>query len=243
LLTAHGIGLSGHDADIGQLELAGQTVALVAADGELLGAVAIADTVKEGSAQAVRELHEQGMEVTMVTGDNARSAALIASQTGVDRVIADVGPEEKVIEVKRLQVAGKIVAVAGDGINDAPALAQADAGIAMGTGTDVAMEAAAVTLVKGDLRSLPLAIRLSKATVRTIRQNLFWAFFYNVLLIPLAAVGLINPIFAAAAMALSSVTVVSNSLRLRGTVQATMIAASAFLLAAILVATAVAVNF
>jgi Cu+-exporting ATPase len=238
LLTVHGIGLSGHDTDIDQLELEGQTVALIAADGELVGAIAIADTVKEGSAQAVRELHEQGMEVTMVTGDNARSAALIASQTGVDRVIADVGPEEKVIEVKRLQAGGKIVAVAGDGINDAPALAQADAGIAMGTGTDVAMEAAAVTLVKGDLRSLPLAIRLSKATVRTIRQNLFWAFFYNVLLIPLAAVGLINPIFAAAAMALSSVTVVSNSLRLRGTPQATAVAIGAFLLAGTVVGAA-----
>ena len=242
LLDQQDISLDGYTSDVEALEARGRTVVVVAVDGSAIGALGIADTVKEGSAEAVEQLHREGIEVTMATGDNERAASLIASQTGIDRVLSEVRPEDKAREVRSLQAKGRVVAVAGDGINDAPALAQADAGIAMGTGTDVAMEAAAVTLVKGDLRSLPLAIRLSKATVRTIRQNLFWAFFYNILLIPLAAFGVINPMLAAAAMALSSVTVVSNSLRLRGTRQATVVAILVFAVAVTVVATGIALN-
>jgi P-type Cu+ transporter len=240
LLEERGIGLDGHRPALEDLKAGGSTVVLVAVDGSVIGALGISDTVKEGSADAVAELHRQGIEVTMVTGDNQQAADSIASQIGIERVLAEAGPEDKVKEVRALQARGRVVAVAGDGINDAPALAQADAGIAMGTGTEIAMEAAAITLVAGDLRSLPLAIRLSKATARTIRQNLFWAFFYNVLLIPLAALGIINPMLAAAAMALSSVTVVSNSLRLRGTRQATLVAIAAFLVVLAVVATGIA---
>ena len=243
LLVERGIDLDGHLQAIEELEAGGQTVMLVAVNDRVAGAIALADAVKDGSAAAVQELHAMGIEVTMLTGDNARTAAAIARQVGIDRVQADVRPEDKAAEVVRLQQAGKIVAMAGDGINDAPALAQADAGIAMGTGTDVAMETADVTLVNGDLRSLALAIRLSRATMRVIRQNLFWAFFYNVILIPLAIFGKISPIFAAAAMALSSVTVVSNSLRLRGTRGATVTAAAVFAIALILVAWGISVSF
>jgi Cu+-exporting ATPase len=243
LLTERGIELDGHAPAIARLEARGQTVMLVAVGGIIQGAVAAADTLKEGSLQAVRELHDLGLTVTMLTGDNPRTARTIAEEVGIDRVVAEVHPEDKAAEIKRLQDEGKVVAMVGDGINDAPALAQADAGIAMGTGTDVAMEAADVTLVRGDLRSVPLAIALSKATVGIIRQNLFWAFFYNVILIPLAVFGKISPIFAAAAMALSSVTVVSNSLRLRGTRRTTLLAASVFLLAVILVGAGIALTF
>ena len=243
LLVERGIDLDKHLQAIEALEAGGQTVMVVAVNNRVTGAITLADAVKDGSAAAVQELHAMGIEVTMLTGDNARTAAAIARQVGIDRVQADVRPEDKAAEVVRLQRAGKIVAMAGDGINDAPALAQADAGIAMGTGTDVAMEAADVTLVKGDLRSLALAIALSRATMRVIRQNLFWAFFYNVILIPLAMFGKISPIFAAAAMALSSVTVVSNSLRLRGTRGATITAAAVFAIALILVAWGISVSF
>jgi Cu+-exporting ATPase len=239
LLASRGVELDGHRAAIDELEACGQTLMLVAVDGVISGAVAAADTVKEGAIEAVRDLHKLGLGLTMLTGDNATTARTIAAEVGIDRVVAEVRPDEKSAEVKRLQGEGKMVAMVGDGINDAPALAQADAGIAMGTGTDVAMEAADVTLVRGDLRGLALAIDLSRSTVRIIRQNLFWAFFYNVILIPLAVFGKISPIFAAAAMALSSVTVVSNSLRLRGTRRATLLAAGVFLLAIVLVSVGV----
>jgi P-type Cu+ transporter len=243
LLAERSVALHGHDETIHALQARGQTVMGIGVDGTLSGLVALADTVKDGSAAAIQALHAMGLEVTMLTGDSERTAAAIAQEVGIDRVVAEVRPEDKAIEIRRLQAEGKVVAMVGDGVNDAPALVQADAGIAMGTGTEVAMESAAITLVSGDLEKLPLAIELSRATMRVIRQNLFWAFFYNVVLIPLAVFGKISPIFAAAAMALSSVTVVSNALRLRGTKTATLSAAAVFLLAVVLVAWGVAASF
>jgi Cu+-exporting ATPase len=205
-----------------ELAAVGKTPIMVAFDGRPAGVIAIADTLKPGSVEAVAALHRMGLEVVMLTGDNQTTARAIARQAGVDRVLADVRPDEKAAQVRKLQAEGKTVAMVGDGINDAPALAQADVGIAIGTGTDVAIESATVTLMSGDLRALVTAFSLSRATMRNIRQNLFWAFAYNVALIPLAAglfypfTGiLLDPILAAAAMALSSVTVVSNALRLR----------------------------
>jgi len=224
LLSERSIAYDALEKQLVALEQQGKTTMIVAIDGEVAGLVAVADTVKVGSAEAVRQLHEQGLSVWIITGDNRRAAQAIAEQVGIQakNVLAEVLPEEKAAQVKRLQAQGLVVAFAGDGINDAPALAQADAGIAMGTGTDIAMEAGDITLVKGNLKSVATALELSRATLRTIKQNLFWAFAYNVILIPIAILSPLipflrdnAPIFAAAAMALSSVTVVSNSLRLR----------------------------
>jgi Cu+-exporting ATPase len=205
-----------------ELRQDGQTVMFLAVDGKAVGLVGVADPIKETTPDAVRYLHEDGVRVVMLTGDNRTTAGVVATKLGLDDVIAEVLPDQKVEVVKRLQAEGRFVAMAGDGINDAPALAQAQVGIAMGTGTDVAMESAGVTLVKGDLRGILRARRLSRATMRNIKQNLFFALVYNALGVPVAAgvlypfLGiLLSPIFAAAAMSFSSVSVVGNALRLR----------------------------
>jgi cation-transporting ATPase V len=197
-----------------RLEEQGRTAVLAGWDGQVRGVLAVADTLKDGAADAVAELHRMGLQVAMITGDNARTAAAIAQRVGIDTVLAEVLPADKQTEVTRLQAAGEVVAMVGDGVNDAPALVAADLGIAIGTGTDVAIESSDLTLMRGDLAGVPTAIRLSRRTYRTILQNLGWAFGYNVALIPLAALGLLNPIFAGAAMGFSSVSVVANSLRL-----------------------------
>jgi Cu+-exporting ATPase len=222
LMEEKKIFLNGFSEKAESLSGEGKTPMFLAVDGEAAGIIAVADTLKESSKEAVGALHRMGLEVVMLTGDNQRTAKAIAQQIGINRVLAEVLPEMKAEEVKRLQAEGKKVGMVGDGINDAPALAQADVGIAIGTGTDVAMESSDITLIGGDLRGVVTAIALSKATIRNIRQNLFWAFAYNTILIPVAAGALfpffgilLNPIFAAGAMAFSSVTVVSNALRLR----------------------------
>jgi Cu+-exporting ATPase len=221
-LEAEGVDVGSLLAAADALAADGKTPVFVAIDGQPAAVIAIADTLKAGSAQAVAELHRLGIVVTMLTGDNQRTAEAIGRSVGIDRVLADVRPDGKAAAVNAIQAEGKAVAMVGDGVNDAPALASADVGVAMGTGTDVAMESAGVTLMSGDLRGLVTAISLSRATMRNIRQNLFWAFAYNVILIPVAMgvlypfTGiLLDPILAAAAMAFSSVTVVSNALRLR----------------------------
>jgi copper-transporting P-type ATPase V len=203
------------EAQAVELEQAGRTAVFVAWDGAARGVLAVADQLKDDAAEVVAQLTSMGLTVAMLTGDNQRTATAIAAQVGIDRVLAEVYPGDKRGEIERLQQAGEVVAMVGDGVNDAPALVQADLGIAIGTGTDVAIESSDLTLMRGDLPGVPLAIRLSRRTYRTILQNLGWAFGYNVAAIPLAAAGLLNPMIAGAAMAFSSVSVVLNALRLR----------------------------
>jgi Cu+-exporting ATPase len=228
LMREQAVNLNGLEPEAERLQAAAQTTLWLAVDGQAVALLAVADTVKDGSREAIREMHALGLQVIMITGDNAATAGAIAAEVGIDRVMAEVLPADKAAAIRQLQAEGLTVAMVGDGINDSPALAQADVGIAIGTGTDVAMEAADVTLMSGDLRGVPRAIRLSRATMRVIRQNLGWAFGYNVALIPVAMGVLagaawapdilrqLSPMLAAGAMAFSSVSVVSNSLRLRG---------------------------
>lgn len=221
LMEDRAIALNGMKEEAERLFGEGRTVMFVASNGKAQGVIAVADTLKGGSKEIIGKLHQMGLEVAMLTGDNRRTAEAIAKQAGIDRVFAEVLPADKVDQVKKLQSEGKVTAMVGDGINDAPALAEADVGIAIGTGTDVAIEASDITLVGGDLRGVVTAIALSRATVRNIKQNLFWAFFYNVTLIPVAAGVLypffgilLNPVIAAVSMSASAITVVSNALRL-----------------------------
>jgi P-type Cu+ transporter len=216
--------VEGHQVAIGSRRMMGaseiprllaQHSLLAAVDGKVVAGFTVADPIKETTPEAVKALHAEGIRLVMLSGDSRRNAETVGRELGIDEVIGEVLPEQKLEKVKALQAEGRVVAMAGDGINDAPALAAANVGIAMGTGTDVAIESAGVTLVKGDLRAILKAIRLSRATMRNVKQNLFFAFVYNTLGVPLAAFGLLSPIFAGAAMALSSVSVVSNALRLR----------------------------
>ena len=216
-------GMSLDETSAHRLAGEGKTPVFVACDGTVTGLIAIADPVKEGSRAAIEKLHALGLEVAMITGDNRHTAEAIARQVGIHRVMAEVLPAEKQEAIRKLQAEGRIVAMVGDGINDAPALAQADVGMAMGHGTEAAMEAADITLVRGDLGGVASSIALSRATITNIKQNLFFAFIYNILGIPLAAgvfyplTGwVLSPVVASLAMAMSSVSVVSNSLRLRG---------------------------
>ncbi len=215
LLGEAGVATGALEAELARLEDEAKTAMLVAADGRLAGVIAVADLLKEDSRRAVEQLKSFGLQTVMLTGDNERTAQAIAREVGIDRVVAEVLPDQKVSELRRLQDEGRVVAMVGDGINDAPALKQANVGIAIGTGTDIAIEAADVTLVQGDLSAVIRAIRLSRATFRKIRQNLFWAYFYNVVAIPVAILGFLHPVIAEAAMAFSSINVVTNANRLR----------------------------
>jgi Cu+-exporting ATPase len=219
----YAVDVSALDDAAARVAAQGKTPMYVAVDGAAAGLIAVADPIKESSRQAIAQMHAMGLEVVMLTGDNRHTADAIARQAGIDRVVAGVLPEGKVAEIKRLQASGKVVAMVGDGINDSAAIAQSDVGFAIGTGTDIAIEAADVVLMRGDLRTVPQAITLSRRTMRTMKQNLFWAFIYNVIGIPVAAgvlypsLGLLlSPVLASAAMTFSSVSVVMNSLRLRG---------------------------
>jgi len=220
----HGVGVTGeiagkkiyiHKSENIELQAQGKTVVQVDIDGKKAGIIAIADKIKDNAKEVIENLQKKNIEVIMLTGDNNLTANYIAKQVGIKNVIAQVMPEDKVGVIKKLQSENKIIAMVGDGINDAPALAQADIGIAMANGTDVAIESASITLLYGDIAKISKAINLSKKTITTIKQNLFWAFVYNIIGIPLALSGILNPVFAGMAMALSSVSVVSNSLRLK----------------------------
>lgn len=215
LMKQQNVDVEQYEDRMSELENQGRTAMLLAIDNRLAGIIAVADTVKEHSADAIKELQNMGIDVVMITGDNRRTAQSIAAQVGITHVLAEVLPEDKAKEIEKLKARGHKVGMVGDGINDAPALATADVGLAIGTGTDVAMEAADITLMKGDLRGIPASIKLSRATMRNIKQNLFWALIYNTLGIPIAASGLLNPVIAGGAMAFSSVSVVSNALRLK----------------------------
>ena len=215
LMNEHKIAILDSNAAMEKLESEGKTAMLIAVDHKLAGVVAVADTVKETSKEAIARMQALGLEVIMLTGDNQRTAEAIARQVGLSHVIAEVLPEQKSDEIKKLQDQGKKVAMVGDGINDAPALAMANIGMAVGTGTDIAIEAADITLMRGDLNSVADAIIMSRKTMRNIKQNLFFAFFYNTIGIPIAAIGLLAPWVAGAAMAFSSVSVVLNALRLQ----------------------------
>jgi Cu+-exporting ATPase len=223
LMSDNGIDVTHLKASMEKMENDGKTAMIISVDKEAIGIVAVADTLKENSKEAVDRLHKMGIEVVMITGDNARTASAIAKQVGIDRVLAEVLPQDKANEIKKLQAEGKIVAMVGDGINDAPALTQSNVGIAMGAGTDVAMESAGIVLIKNDLLDVVASIRLSKLTMSKIKQNLFWAFGYNTIGIPLAAgilypfyhTIIITPALAAAFMAMSSISVTTNSLLMK----------------------------
>ena len=215
MMNEKGINIENVEATIAKLEDEGKTAMLMAVNNVMQAVVAVADTLKENSKEAIEDLQRMGIEVYMITGDNRRTSNAIAKQVGITNVLAEVLPENKAEEVEKLKAKGRVVAMVGDGINDAPALATANIGMAIGTGTDVAIEAADITLMRGDLRTIPTAIRLSRKTMNKIKQNLFWAFFYNVIGIPFAALGFLNPMIAGGAMAFSSVSVVTNSLSLK----------------------------
>ena len=203
------------EVDLEKFETQAKTAMIVATENEILGIIAVADSIKETSKQAIQDIKNMGIDIYMITGDNEKTAKAIADEVGIINVLAEVLPENKAKEIEKLRSSGQVVAMVGDGINDAVALVTADVGIAIGTGTDIAIEAADITLIRGDLKLIPTAIKLSKATLRKIKQNLFWAFFYNMVGIPIAAFGLLNPMFAGGAMAFSSVSVVTNSLSLK----------------------------